>query len=578
VTDRRRAAEARTDAPGLLRRLLPGGAELRRYRRAWLRRDLVAGLAVWAVLVPQGLAYGELAGLSPVTGLYTALGALLLYALVGSSRYLHVGPESSVAIVTAAYLGGLVADAPERAADLASLLALVTAGFLVLGAVLRLGVVARLLSTPVLAGYLTGSAVVIAASQLGKVFAIPTTDDAWWRKVAEVAAHLPDANPYALAVGTGSLLVVVVMLRWAPRLPAILVAIAGATAVVALASWEERLPVVGFVAAGVPAPSLPGVRSDDVVDLLAAGGSVAILVFASSMLTATALARRDREPISAGREFLGLAAASVGSGLMQGYPANASDSRSFVVADARSRTQVANVAAAGFVAVTLIVLTPVFRYVPQAALGAVVLVAAVRMIDLTALRRLWTARRSDFVLAAVTVVGVLIVGVLPGIAVGVGVSLLEVLRRAVLPPTAVLGQVAGHHTWRGTTEDDGGELRREPGLLVYRFDAPLFFANADVLREQVLRLVDESDPPVHTVVLNAEGIVDLDVTGAEALATLLGDLQARGARLVMARVRASVRTTMRRLGIEDRLGAGNIHLTVRAAVRAAAGHETIPGG
>src|SRR3954468_6105409 len=202
------AAAPATRVATFLGRLLPGAAELRHYHLQWLRPDLLAGLAVWAVLVPQGLAYGELAGLSPVTGLYTALGALVLYALFGSSRYLHVGPESSVAIVTASYVGGLVTGDPERAAALASLLALVTAGFLLAGAALRLGVVARLLSTPVLAGYLTGSAVVIAASQLGKVLAIPTTGDTWWQKVAEVATHLPDTNTYALAVGVGSLVIV----------------------------------------------------------------------------------------------------------------------------------------------------------------------------------------------------------------------------------------------------------------------------------------------------------------------------------------------------------------------------------
>jgi sulfate permease, SulP family len=553
---------------GFLVRALPGIGRLRHYRREWLLRDLLAGLAVWAVLVPQGLAYGELAGLSPVTGLYTAIGALLLYALVGSSRYLHVGPESSVAIVIAAYLGVLAGDDPARAAALASLLALVTAGFLLLGAVLRLGVVARLLSTPVLAGYLTGSAVVIVASQLGKLFAIPTPDDEWWRKVGEIVGHLSRANPYALAVGAGTLLCVVAVMRWARRVPAILVGIAAATAVVAAAGWEDELPVVGSVKAGIPTPSLPRVRSGDVLNLLGAGASVAVLVFAGSMLTATALARRDREQVSARAEFLGLAAASLGAGLMQGYPANGSDSRSFVVADSRARTQLANVTAAVLVGVTLLLLTPVFRFLPQAALGAVVLVAAVRMVDVLALRRLWGARRSDFVLAAVTTAGVLVVGVLPGIAVGVAVSLLEVLRRAVLPPTAVLGRVAGHQTWRGIG-DDHGDLRAVPGLLVYRFDAPLFFANADVLRHQVVRLVDGSDPPVRAVVLDAEGIVDMDITGAETMDALLDDLDERGVRFVMARVRSSVRTTMRRLGVEDRIGAENIHLHIRGAVSSA---------
>src|SRR3954453_8951657 len=214
----------------LFRRLLPGVADLRNYSPGWLRPDLLAGLAVWAVLVPQGLAYGELAGLSPVSGLYTAVGALLLYALVGSSRYLHVGPESSVAIVTAAYIGGLAARAPQRAASSASLLALVTAGFLLVGAVLRLGVIARLLSTPVLVGYLTGSAVVIAVSQLGKILGISTPGTTWWRKVGEVLTHLPDTNPYAVVVAAGSLLCVVALLRWPPRVPAILVAISAATA------------------------------------------------------------------------------------------------------------------------------------------------------------------------------------------------------------------------------------------------------------------------------------------------------------------------------------------------------------
>jgi sulfate permease, SulP family len=559
----------------LLRRVLPGVADLRHYRSAWLPPDVLAGLAVWAVLVPQGLAYGELAGLSPVTGLYTAIGALLLYAVVGSSRYMHVGPESSIAIITAAYVGGLVTGDPQRAAALASLLALVTAAFLVLGALLRLGVVARLLSTPVLAGYLTGSAVVIAASQLGKLLAVPTPATEWWRKLAEVVTHLGQTNLLALAVGLGTVLCVVALLHWAPRVPAILVAITAATALVAVAGWDSLLPVVGAVPAGVPVPGLPGVRAGDVPGLLGAGASVAVLVFASSMLTATALARRDREPVSVNREFLGLAVASVGSALMHGYPANGSDSRSFVVADSRARTQVANLIAAALVAVTLLFLTPVFRYLPQAALGGVVLVAAVRIIDLAALHRLWRVRRSDFVLAAVTMSGVLVTGVLPGIGIGIAVSLLEVLRRALVPPTAVLGRVAGRRTWRGT-DDDHGDLRHEPGLLVYRFDAPLFFANAQVLHDQLIRLVDESEDPVRRVVLDAEGMVDMDITGAEMLGIVLDELEARGTQLAMARVRGGLRTTMQRLGIEERLGPENIHLSVRDAV--AAVRPTIPEG
>ena len=547
-----------------LRRVVPGVADLVQYRRSWVRPDLLAGVAVWAVLVPQGLAYGELAGLSPVAGLYTALGALLLYPLVGSSRYVNVGPESSIAIVTAAYIGGLTADSPERAAGLAALLSLVVAGFLMLGAALRLDVVARLLSTPVLAGYLAGSAVVIGASQLGKIFAIPTSGDQWWQKLAAVAVDLSATNPRALLIGTLTVLAVVVLLRWAPRVPGILLAIAVATAVVAVVGWQGLVPVIGEVPSGIPVPAFPRIAPRDVRELLGAGASVALLVFASSMLTASALARRDRERVSGRREFVGLAAGCVGSGLLQGYPASASQTRSFLVADTPARSQLANLVAAGLVGVTLLILTPVFRFLPQAALGAVVLVAAARMVDVAALHRLWRVRRSDFVLAAVTAGGVLVVGVLPGIGVGVGVSLLEVLRRAVIPPTAVLGRVAGRTTWRSTDDHEGS--RTMPGLLVYRFDAPLFFANATVLREEVVRLVDQSEPPAREVVLDAEGVVDMDITGAEALDELLDELDERGARLVLARVRTSLRTTLQQTGLEKRLGSDRFHLHIHDAV------------
>ena len=552
--------------PALLTRMVPGVVELSRYRRRWLRPDLLAGLAVWAVVVPQGLAYGELAGLPPVAGLYTALGALVLYPLLGSSRYLHVGPESSISIVAAAYIGGLAVGSPERAVSLAALLALVTAGFLVLGALFRLGIVARLLSTPVLTGYLTGSAIVIAAGQLGRIFAVPTPGGEWWQKLVELLTHLPETNPRALLVGIGTVAVVVVLLRWTPRVPGILLAVGAATAVVAALGWEGSLPVIGEVPSGIPIPALPEFDVHDAVNLLGAGGSVAVLVFASSMLTADALARRDRERVVPGREFLGLAAASVGSALLGGYPAAASQSRSFMVADSRARSQVANLAAAVLIALTLLLLTPVFRYLPQSALGAVVLVAAVRMIDLAALQRLWRARRSDFVLAAVTAAGVLVVGVLPGIGVGITVSLLEVLRRALIPHTTVLGYLPGRRVWRGL---DGGENARTiPGIVVYRFDAPLFFANADILREEIIRLVDTSDPPVRLVVLDAGGMVDMDITGAEALDGLLDDLDKRGIGLAVARMRASLRATSRKLGLEQRLGTENFHLRVGDAIDA----------
>ena len=542
--------------------LLPGVAALTDgYQRAWLGRDLVAGLTVWAVAVPQALAYGELAGLSPVTGLYTAAGALLLYPLFGSSRYAHAGPESAIAIVTAAAISGLAAGSPDAAA-LAALLALVTAGFLIAGALLRLDVVARLLSTPVLVGYLTGSAVVIGAGQVGRLLAIQGESGPWWEQAWSTLSAAGDADWRALLLGAATLVVVVALMRLAPRIPGALLAIVGATGAVALLGWAERIPVIGAVPQGVPVPRLPDAGPGDVVALLGAGASIALLVFATSVLTASALARRDREEVYGSREFFGYAAGCVGAGLLGGFPANVSSSRSFLVADAGARSQVANLAAAALTLLTLLLLTPLLAWLPQAALGAVVLVGAARMIDVAGLRRLWRIRRRDLAMAAVTCAGVLYAGVLPGIAVGVLVSLVEVLRRAVMPPTAVLGELAGHSTWRDVDHHDADT---EPGLLVYRFDAPLFFANAAVLRQEIVRLVDRAHPPVRRVVLDAEGVLDIDVSGGEALDALLDDLDHRGVDLVVARARTSTQAVMGRVGVTARLGGDGFYLRVADA-------------
>ena len=554
-----------------LRAVAPGAADLLDYHRSWLRPDLLAGLSVWAVVVPQGLAYGELAGLSPVTGLYTAVAALMLYWLFGSSRSLHVGPESSVAIVTASFVAPLAGGDPQRAAALAALLALVAATFLVLGGLLRLAVISRLLSMPVLVGYLAGSAVIITLSQFGKALGVATPSELWWQKVADIGGQLAMVNPLAVGIAVFTVIAILALRRWAPRLPGILLAVAGATLAVGLFGWSAELPVVGAVEPGVPAPHLPAVTLDDAGLLLGAGASVALLIFASSILTALALAAPDGVQVNGRREFIGLAASSVGAGLMGGFPANATNSRSFIVVDAGARSQVANLTAAVLVGLTLLVLTPAFRYMPQAALAGVVLVAAIGMVDIATLRRLWHVRRSDFILAAVTFAGVLAVGVLPGIAVGVAVSLAEVLRRAIQPPTAVLGRVGNEQTYRDVQNYDGAHTI--PGLLVYRFDAPLFFANADVLRGEVLGLVEQAQPPVRHVILDAEAIVDVDVTGAEALGTLADDLRTRGIGLALARARTAVQQTLIRTGVTQRLAENAFHLRVESAIRAFTGDD-----
>jgi SulP family sulfate permease len=550
----------------------------RHYTYARLRLDATAALVVWAVVVPQGLAYGELAGLASVAGLYTAMTGMLLYGLFGSSRYLNVGPESSVAIVVAAAIAPLSGGDPERAAALTAMLAALVGVYLVIGAVLRLGIITRLLSTPILIGYLAGSAVIILSSQLPKVFGIEVEGDEWWRRVWGVVSHLGDTNAWALTIGVGTIGVVLLIQRLTPQVPAYLVAVLVAIAMVSAANLAEAndVAVVGKIESGIPAPSLPDVSLDDSISLLSPAAAVALLVFAGSAATGAALAARDREDLNQTRELVGLAAANFGSGLFQGYPANGSDSRSFIVAESKARSQRVNVFCGLMIVITLFVLAPLFRNLPMATLGAIVLLSAAKLIDPGQFKRLWAVRKADWVLAIITTAGVLLVGVLEGLAIGVVLSLLEVMRRAVFPPSKVLGLVDDIPTYRDVESYQGAETA--PGLLVYRFDAPLFFANAEVFRSQIGELVHNASEPVRVVVVSAEGINDLDVTGAETLERLADDLEAEGIRLVLARVRTSVRTTLRRLGLEEKIGPENFFLRVTDATSALGLSSQIEGG
>ena len=546
--------------------IAPGVALLRGYRRPWLRPDLLAALSLWAVLVPQALAYGQLAGLPPVTGLYTALGAMLLYVLFGTSRYLNIGPESSVAILVASSLAPLAGADPDRYAALAALLALLVGALLLLGRLARLGVITRLLSAPVLTGYLAGSAIVIVGGQLTKITGIDLEDSSWPTVLGGLLQNLEQTNLWALGFAVGTALVVLLVARFAPRLPAPLVAVLLATAAVSVFGLADRLDVVGSIDTGVPVPALPDAGVEDALRLLGPAASVALLVFSGSVLTGRSLAVRDREDLDANREFVGLGAANLAAGLLHGFPANASDSRSFVAANAGGRSQMTGLIGAGLVLVTLLALIPLFRNLPNAALGAVIILTAIRLVDLLELRRLWRVRRSDFVLALITFAGVLVFGVLGGIGVGVLASLLEVMRRAVLPHTAVLGMVAGTATYRDIEQYADAETL--PGLVVYRFDAPVFFANADVFRDQIRELVRDAKVPVREVIVNAEGINDLDTTGIQMFERLLDDLEDQDVHLSWARVRTPLRNLMRSTGLEQRIGAGNFHLRVEDAVAA----------
>ncbi|ROO87707.1 SulP family sulfate permease [Actinocorallia herbida] len=543
---------------------LPGYVTLRRYRRRWLRGDVLAALSLWAVVIPQGFAYAQLAGLPAQAGLYTAFGAMLGYAVLGPTRGLNVGPESSVAIVVASVSASLAGTDPARHVAVASMLAFMVACWLLVGYLVRASVLMRLLSTPVLTGYLAGSALIIVLSQLGKVTGIDAGTGHALVKGVRVLTCLGDVSWPAVACAGLTALVLLVLRRFAPRLPGPLIALALATGIVALAGLDDVLSVLGTVPGGLPLPHLPDVGASDVVALLGPSASIALLVYAGTVLTSRALEAAKGRDADARQEFLGLGAASAVSGLFGGFPPNGSTSRSMLLASSGARTQLAGVVAAGAVALTSAALLPLVRDLPHAALGALIIVTAVGLFDVAEFRRLWRLRRSDLVMAAVTAAGVLVLGVLAGIVVGVVVSLLEVLRRSIMPYTAVLGRTGESEAYRDITNFTDAETL--PGLVVYRFDAPLYFANADTLREDLRRLVQEADPPVRLVVVNAEAMYDMDTTGVEVLHRVLDDLEEYGTRLALARVRTPLRTLLRETGLEERIGADHLHLRVIDAV------------
>lgn len=546
-----------------LGRLIPGFAVLGTYEKSWIRPDLLAGLTVWAMLVPQALGYAVLAGMPSVHGLYAAVGALVLYWLWGSGRELNVGPESTVAIMVATILGSRATAGSDEYASMAALLALFVGFVLLIGGLFRLGKVADFLSRPILAGYVFGSGVLIVTSQLPDLFGVDVDRSLYLSDVGAVMRNLDQTDIAALAIGLGTIAIVVLFKRVAKAVPGALVAVVVSTALVAL--FDLEVPVVGEFASGIPIPSFPGVPLEAALGLIGPAFAVALLVYPDSVLTARSLATMNNYRLDANREFFGVGAANIGAGLVGGFPVNGSQSRSFVVSDAGSKSQVANLWAALLVLLTLLVLGPVFAYLPAATLAGVVIVAGAGLLGPAEFVALWRYRRIEFWMAVFTICAVLVIGMLGGIVVAVGLSLLLVVMRAASPNTAVLGRIRGTDTYRDVA--DHSDTETFPGLLIYRFDAPLFFANAARLREDISGAIDASGEPITEVLLDAESIYDIDSTGAQILLELLHLLDQRGVALVMARVRTEIRDELAAAGIEERLGAGGIYLEVDDAVR-----------
>ena len=546
-------------------RWAPGLAQFQGYQRAWLRGDVLAGLTVAAYLVPQVMAYATVAGLPPVAGLWAAIAPLAVYALLGSSRQLSAGPESTTALMTAVVLAPIVAGDPARYAALAATTALLVGAICLLGGIARLGFLANMLSRPVLIGYMAGIAIVMIASQLGKTTGVAVEGDEFIDQITSFAAGIEQMHWPTVVMAASVLLLLVSLARWIPRAPGPVIAVLAATACVAAMSLVGfGIVVVGEVPSGLPTPGLPPVSLSDLATLVVPSVGIAIVAFSDNVLTARAFATRRGEEIDANAELRAVGMCNITAGVTHGFPVSSSGSRTAIADIVGSRTQLYSVVALGCVVVVLIFAGGLLAMFPVAALGALVIFAALHLIDIAEFRRLARFRRSELILALATTAAVLGFGVLYGVVVAVGLSILELLRRLAHAHDSILGFVPGIAGMHDI--DDYPGATRLPGLVVYRYDAPLCFANAEDFRTRALAAVNDNPEPVEWFVLNAESNVEVDLTALDALEQLRIELVGRGIVFAMARVKQDLRESLGAAGMLDDIGEHRIFMTLPTAV------------
>ena len=549
---------------------LPIRTWLPQYERRWLRPDLIAAAAVWAVLVPEGMAYASLAGMPPETGLFAALAPLLAYALLGTCRQLTVGPSSAVAAYSAAAVAPLALGDGGRFIALSALLALLVGGILLVAGLARAGFIADFFARPVLTGFIAGLALVIAVGQVAKLLGVEGGGTGFFGKLWAVLRQLDDASLPTLAVGAASLVLILVLRAIAPKVPAMLIAVALGIAVVSAFELQDHgVAIVGAIPAGLPSLAIPSFGLGDVVDLLPDAVALALICFAESVAGARALAAKHRYEIDADQELVALGVANLGAGLLQGFAGDASLSRSAVADSSGVKSQLSNIILFGFLIVTMLFLMPLFHDLPEAVLGAIVIAAVAHLVDIGAMRRLRHTDPTDFVLAILCFAGVLVFGLLIGLAIAVVLSLLALVYRAYRPSYAVLGRVPGavddeRLRYRGI--EDHPDSQTFPGLVILRVDGELFFANARWFRDTARSLVRDQTPPVRELLVHVGAVPHLDTTAAAMLKELIRELHDADIELAFARATTGLVHDMERNGIVKLIGDDRFFDTVAAGV------------
>jgi high affinity sulfate transporter 1 len=543
----------------------PGLERLRHYDRAWLSADVIAGVSVAAVAVPIAIAYSQLAGVPPVHGLYASILPLLAYAIFGSSRQLIMAPDAATCAIVAATVLPLAGADPQRYISLTAALSIATGIACIVAGLARLGFLTNFLARPILTGYLNGIAISIIVGQLGRLFGFSVKSGGFFAVVADFVSKLGQTHWLTLAIGVGIFALMRVLKRVAPRVPGPLVAVGLGIVLAALVNFDQRgVALLGAIPAGLPPLSIPAIRPSDLQPLVLGALGLALISYNSAMVTARGFAVKNHYDIDSNQEFIALGVADIGAGLLQGFAISGADSRTAVNDSVGGRSQLTGIVAAALLVVVLLFFTGPLALLPITVLAAVLINAALGLFDVQSL--LWLRRVSpqEFRLSIVTLLGVITVGVLPGVIVAVGLAIVQLLARASHPHDAELGRLPGLDGYRNISDHPGAMTI--PGVVLYRFDASVLFFNADYFKARIRTVVDAAQPKPRWLVIDAGTMPYIDITGAAVLKEVIEDLTRAGVEVAMAEVKGPARAMLERTGLNQQIGAHRMFRTIEAAI------------
>ena len=562
-------------ARGIAARYLPISAWLPRYPRAWLGRDITAGITSWAVMVPVAMAYAELAGVPAGVGLVTATAGLVAYGLLGTSRHVKVTTSSTMAVMSASVVAPAAGGDEMTYLAMTAALALIVGGFLLVSGLLKLGFLSEFLAKPVITGFIVGLAITIAVGQLPKLLGVPATSGNVFTQLSGLIDELSGTDTAGLLLGLAAIALILVTRRIDRRIPGPLIAVGGAIVITtALGLADTGLAVVGDISGGIPTPGLPHIGLGDLAYLAAGAAGIYFLALAESVAAARAFAVRHGYRIDPDQELVALGGSNLASGLVGGFAVDASVSSMATGEAAGNKTQLSSLVIAALLLATLLFLGPLFTNLPQSILAAVIITSVISLVDFAEWRRYVRWRRTDAMLALVAALGVVLTDVLVGLVVAAMLSVLILLYSASQPAIAVLGRLrSGHHNF--VDMERNADAAPVEGLLILRLDTPLYYFNATAVSDRVLRMVDAADALPRAVLLDIEATIELDVTTSDALYELIGALEERGTRLVIVHAKGTVRDRMRKVGLLERLGPDGIYHTEPIAVAALEAVEPI---